>query len=71
LDRGIRRHHRERLKKKREREIFSRWCYNEPTDRDIGVSIDTPCPCSCPWCGNPRRHFGEKTVQERREPCIY
>jgi len=23
-------------------------------------------PCSCVLCGNPRRHFGELTVQERR-----
>lgn len=26
----------------------------------------TPHPCSCPMCGNPRRHFGEKTIQEKR-----
>lgn len=26
----------------------------------------TRVPCSCPHCGNPRRHFGEKTRQERR-----
>jgi hypothetical protein len=24
------------------------------------------CPCSCSACGNPRRHFGERTMQERR-----
>jgi len=22
--------------------------------------------CSCAMCGNPRRYFGEKTIQERR-----
>lgn len=22
--------------------------------------------CSCPMCGNPRRHFGDETIQERR-----
>ena len=22
-------------------------------------------PCSCWMCGNPRRHFGKKTLQER------
>jgi len=26
----------------------------------------TRVPCSCTMCGNPRRHFGERTVQERR-----
>ena len=24
-------------------------------------------PCSCSMCGNPRRHFGKRTVQERKE----
>ena len=32
----------------------------------IGHHWETPRPCSCPMCGNPRRHFGELTVQERR-----
>jgi hypothetical protein len=24
-------------------------------------------PCSCSMCGNPRRHWGQLTVQERRQ----
>ena len=28
--------------------------------------IDTPTPCSCNLCGNPRRHYGRVTHQERR-----
>jgi len=24
-------------------------------------------PCSCHRCGNPRRHFGKPTMQERRQ----
>ncbi len=28
---------------------------------------DLRCPCSCPLCGNPRRHFGTPTVGELRE----
>jgi hypothetical protein len=24
-------------------------------------------PCSCPMCGNARRHLSQKTLQERRE----
>lgn len=24
----------------------------------------TRVPCSCTMCGNPRRHWGEKTIQE-------
>jgi len=27
--------------------------------------IDTPTPCSCWMCGNPRKYFGEKTLQEK------
>lgn len=23
-------------------------------------------PCSCPLCGNPRRYFGTRSIQERR-----
>jgi hypothetical protein len=26
--------------------------------------------CSCTMCGNPRRHFGEPTLQERRAPGV-
>lgn len=32
----------------------------------IGHYWDTPAMCSCVMCGNPRRHFGERTIQERR-----
>ncbi|SOE66820.1 hypothetical protein SAMN05414139_02916 [Burkholderia sp. D7] len=31
-----------------------------------GKVIDTPTPCSCPMCGNPRHYFGERTIGERR-----
>lgn len=34
--------------------------------RERGAVIDTPAPCSCWMCGNPRRYLGELTVQERR-----
>ena len=30
------------------------------------MMISTRVPCSCFMCGNPRRYFGEKTIQERR-----
>ena len=30
------------------------------------MRIHTRVPCSCPMCGNPRRHFGSKTMQEKR-----
>ncbi|WP_165251299.1 hypothetical protein [Paludisphaera soli] len=44
--------------------------------RLLGLSLDPPRvalayavdrkPCSCWMCGNPRRHLGERTRQERR-----
>ena len=32
----------------------------------IGMLARTRTLCSGPCCGNPRRHTGERTVQERR-----
>ena len=29
------------------------------------ILLKTRAPCSCVMCGNPRRHFGAKTRQER------
>jgi len=32
----------------------------------VGKAASTHCAeCSCPGCGNPRRHFGEITIQEK------
>lgn len=30
------------------------------------ILIKTHVPCSCPMCGNPRRYFGERTIQEKK-----
>jgi len=39
-----------------------------PTPRALGRSYSTHgAICSCPACGNPRRHFGESTLAEKRE----
>ena len=34
--------------------------------RRVGMMARTRKPCSGPRCGNPRKWFGERTVQERR-----
>jgi len=34
--------------------------------KSLGKVVDTPTPCSCWMCGNPRRYFNESTQQERR-----
>jgi hypothetical protein len=41
---------------------------HRPTDdpRRIGMMARTRKPCSGPCCGNPRKWWGERTVQERR-----
>jgi hypothetical protein len=60
--RAIRRHHYQRLKRKRKN-----YWYRNLSDRHLGIVVNTPRVCSCPLCGNPRRHWNEMTVQERRE----
>lgn len=64
--RALRRHHQARLKKAR-RFLWGprRDLHSEP-GRAIGIAIDTPKPCSCWMCGNPRRYFGERSLQELR-----
>ena len=37
-----------------------------PNDRDINVYAKTPKVCSCYMCGNPRKYYGEDTIQEKR-----
>ena len=34
--------------------------------RAIGKYANTRHPCSCYMCGNPRKNFGEITVQEKK-----
>ncbi len=65
LKRALRRHHYRRLKRKRER--FWYGTYSAPMGpRHLGMAIATPKVCSCWMCGNPRRYFREKTLQERK-----
>lgn len=65
---AFRRHHEKRAKAKAE--VISR-VFHGVTDPDaarIGKVAHTPVMCSGPCCGNPRKHFGEMTMQERRAP---
>lgn len=56
-NRADRRHHDERMKMK------ARRLY--PHDKKAKLS-DHLAQCSCHMCGNPRKYFGEPTMQERR-----
>lgn len=64
MKRALRRHHKDRLKKKRKHYWFG---YEEPmNDKMLGMVSTTPHPCSGHCCGNPRKWFGELTIQEKR-----
>ena len=39
----------------------------QPDERDIGRTASSPTPCSCPMCGNPRRHFGNSKAMKMSE----
>lgn len=69
MGRAERRHHNERVKakfKRRER-IHPYWTSDgEADDHGAGIYANHGCSCSCWMCGNPRRHRGEKTIQERK-----
>ena len=78
--RAQRRHDRARLKKKRRnhwgygRQGWRSYCHdgiNEMDAAQAGMVVNTPTPCSCYMCGNPRRNawanvWEELTVQERK-----
>ena len=63
MKRALRKHHAARLKKTR----GFHWGRDIRQDaKSLGKVVDTPAPCSCWMCGNPRRYFNESTQQERR-----
>lgn len=61
------RRHTEQKKKAWAKKAAREWYGNEPTDKQIGHLAHAPAMCSCHMCGNPRKYFGEKTMQERRQ----
>lgn len=56
-------HHRERLKKSR----AMYWRGNASEITKQGFVVETPKPCSCWMCGNPRKFFKELTLQEKSD----
>jgi hypothetical protein len=61
--RSLRRHHAERLKEKRS--SFYNSVHKDDPKR-LGQLVHTATVCSCIMCGNPRTHFGNKTIQEQK-----
>ena len=59
MKRALRRMHLRRMKAKA-RKIYH-WC-----TRTEKYANNLAC-CSCPECGNPRRHLGERTIREQHD----
>lgn len=57
--------------KAKAKEKLKAWGYKDDslTGRMIGKHADNMAICSCDMCGNPRKVWGEKTIQERRFEC--
>lgn len=64
--RAIRRHHKERMKRKAAWVGRARWDW---PDIPVGKYADNIAICSCWMCGNQRRYSKQRTVQERRQLC--
>lgn len=72
--RAMRRKNTQRIKNKlrRKEKLHPFWTakfnynYDELIDSAAGLYANHGCNCSCSMCGNPRRYFGELTLQERR-----
>lgn len=62
--RAERRHHTERVKQKYYRMERLHPYWRTPDPASAGKFANHGCTCSCWMCGNPRRHFKERTVQE-------
>lgn len=64
-NRALRRHHYTRIRNKRIKQNY--WGRDFTLNaRHLGVCINTPAICSCTMCGNPRRVWGFKTLQETK-----
>lgn len=63
--RAMRFHHRERMQLKAER-VYSSIVKPENVKRLACRARDNMTVCSGPCCGNPRKWFGERTLQELR-----
>ena len=68
--RDYRRRQMARAKRRAVQSLQAMWMWDTPRDwitaRLVGKRAADRTPCSCPMCGNPRRHFGQATRQEQR-----
>lgn len=67
MSKDKRRHHRERMIAKRKKQVKE--LHQGHYRHENYLSKTSPFTCgdsNCAMCGNPRKFFGEKTIQERR-----
>lgn len=68
--RAERRHHHDRMLKKAENSFWCKAIKQFVTEDEYHIRIaklsETRAPCSCHMCGNPRKYFNTKTLQEIR-----
>ena len=56
----------ERKKKRWVSKHFANYWVNGLDSIKVGLRAHTPTICSCPACGNPRKHWKQRTIQELR-----
>ena len=56
----------EEKKKRKVVKDHDKWWWEDESPRMVGKKAHTPAMCSCHMCGNPRKYWKEKTIQERR-----
>jgi rubredoxin len=67
FSRSLRRFHTARLKKTRKAYWGHAKPYGDPMNAaQLGKVTQYPAVCSCPMCGNDRKHFNKRTIQELR-----
>ncbi len=62
-------HQEEKSKIKAKRILIEEDIWNVNDDdfvKKVGIRSHSPKWCSCHMCGNPRKYWKEKTIQERR-----
>jgi len=64
MTRALRRHHTARLKQNRR---FYYHCDLAGIPGALGKVVAAAASCSCWMCGNPRKHFNERSIQEQRD----
>jgi len=56
----------EKRKKEWAKKTFTREYWNGMSDVQVGIRAHSPKKCSCLMCGNPRKYWKQKTIQEKK-----